>query len=318
MSELTGNELTGTTGLRYRNLRTIAIVVATVGITGFLVIVGQPVAAGLIPLIAGLLLVIEQRNARAQALARLIDARQMIDKLEVPPGAWGDLSRAINGLMQERRVEQRIRSLSAAALPNDAIEALLNGGLRRAAEPRHVAVLLVSFGGAHQLNPPARHAALQAWQALADAARQQAHMHDALLQPCGDTIMLVFGAFSDRPADAALHAALGAANALRRIWSDIGVGAGKPLAISLAAGPALIAMLPGLGCCVLGTPVEQALQIERFALSAPHNRLLCSESAYYVLRRANGTGWSPTEYRALGSDGKTHVVYSWNGYAFEQ
>lgn len=80
----------------------------------------------------------------------------------------------------------------------------------------------------------------------------------ALLQPCGDAVMLVFGAFDDRTSSEALREALGAAEQLQRAWQATFVGAG-PLALALASGYALAAALPGLGFCVVGAPVEQAV-----------------------------------------------------------
>src|SRR5919202_473212 len=63
-----------------------------------------------------------------------------------------------------------------------------------------------------------RRAGLAAWQALALAAQAAAEQYGALLQPCGDAVMLVFGAFEDRPSRQSLHDALAAADLIQRSW----------------------------------------------------------------------------------------------------
>jgi hypothetical protein len=77
----------------------------------------------------------------------------------------------------------------------------------------------------------------------------------------------------------------------------------------MASGTALVAMLPGLGYCVLGAPVDQVLTLGRLALGTPAFRLLCDESAYFALRRNAPQGWSLTSLRLPGEAGKPQPVY---------
>src|SRR5689334_14179909 len=185
------------------------------------ILIGQFAALALLPPIALLLLALDRRDRRAQLLAARIADDGHVDKLEVPHGAWGDLARAVNGLLQERRVEQRLRVALPSPLPLEAVQSLLGGDLAAGGQSRPVAVLLV---GAPVRAPAWEHGlrrgGLAAWQALALTAQQAAQQHGALLQPCGDAVMLVFGAFEDRPARESLRHALAAAALLQRTWRD--------------------------------------------------------------------------------------------------
>src|SRR5262249_1456691 len=127
--------------------------------------------------------------------------------------------------------------------------------------------------------------------------------------PCGDAIMLAFGAFAEQSPGETLRAALAAAEALQRSWRDGAIKAGGPLILSLASGHALAIVLPGLGYCVVGGPVEQAGQLQHLARHARRQGLVCSEGVYYVLRHANGAGWQPTELRIPLADRPPQVVY---------
>lgn len=276
--------------------------------TGALLRIGQPVAALLAPLIIGLLVELRWRDRRALALARRLAHNQAPEKIEVPSGAWGELARAVNHVQQQRRLEQRLQVVAAVPLPEDALQAILDGEQPSQTDPRVVTVLLVSCGDAHRADPRQRHELLEAWQALARAAQEQARAHGALLQPCGDALLLAFGAFTERTADASAQAALQTAESLRQTW-ECRQQLGAPLALSIASGTALIAMLPGLGYCVLGAPVDQALTLGRLALGSPAYRLLCDEGAYFALRRNTAQGWSLTDLRLPGETGKPQPVY---------
>src|SRR6185312_1743070 len=111
-------------------------------------------------------------------------------------------------------------------------QALLSGRLAPAGERRLTAILLVSYAGRIGADRErGQRATLTAWRALAHEAHQQAQDHGALLQPCGDAIMLAFGAFREQPIGASLGAALAAAEALRRAWRAGGINAGGPLVV---------------------------------------------------------------------------------------
>jgi class 3 adenylate cyclase len=301
---------TKATGSFHHHIRFAALIIVFVIAGTVLILAGQYVALVLLPLIVLLLLAVERRDRRALALAaRLADDRQ-VDKLEVPPGPWGELARAVNSLLQDRRVEQRLRAALPLPLPIEAVQSLLGGDLAAGGQSRPVAVLLV---GAPVRAPAWEHGVrrggLAAWQALAIMAQQAAQQHGALLQPCGDAVMLVFGAFEDRPARESLRQALAAAAALQRAWRDSGeIGA---LALALSSGHALAAALPGMGFCVVGAPVEQAVGLQQLAARARRSGLLCSEEAYHTFRRDDGAAWQPTDLRVSVANRPPQVVYRW-------
>ena len=272
---------------------------------------GQLAASALIPLVALLAHAIERRDQRSQALARRIADRQDVEKIEVPSGAWGALARAVNGLLHERLLEQRLREALPAPLPIEAVHSLLGGDLLTQGQSRQVAVLLVGAPvRAPAWDQGVRRSGLVAWQALAHAAHDIAQGYGALLQPCGDAVMLVFGAFDDRTSSEALREALGAAEQLQRAWQATFVGAG-PLALALASGYALAAALPGLGFCVVGAPVEQAVGLQQLALRARRSGLMCSEESYRSLRREQAAGWQPTDLRVSIANRPPQMVYRW-------
>jgi class 3 adenylate cyclase len=269
---------------------------------------GQPVGALLLPLIGVLLAALTRRDRRARALAQRIAAERLDEKIEVQPGALGDLDRAVNGLLQARRIQQRLISVVPAPLPPEATQALLGGQLATHGQPRMVAILLASCAGhrasARPHEPPA---ALRPWLKLAQAAQEQAQCHGALLQPCGDAVMLVFGAFADQPVGESLRVALRVGDELQRRWR---AGAEQQLVLSLAIGLTVAAALPGLGYCVLGAPVGEAVQLQQLALQSSQYSVLCGEGVYYALRQNLATDWHPTELRIPVAERGAQVVYA--------
>lgn len=290
----------------------LASAALTVLLTIVFALTDQPAAAALVPAVAVLIVVLARREAQARALARRISADPSLDKLEVPAGAWGELCRAINGLLQERRARQRLATMLPAPLSDGTLRAFAEGRLQEGSEPRVVAVMVVSCGALHD-ERRTRRTAPTALKALAAAAQGQAQRHDALLQPCGDAIMLVFGAFADQSSEATLRAAHSAAEGIQRAWRADETGVAEPLAISLTCGPAWLVALPGLGVSAVGQPVNQAVQISRLATESPRYRLLCSENAYYMLRRTSGPGWEPAGVQPPVGAGRATTVYGWNG-----
>jgi class 3 adenylate cyclase len=290
--------------------RRIALLVAALAIaTALLLWLGQPAGAALLPLAGLLLRALLQRDRRARALARQIASRRFDEKIEVRDGAWGELGRSVNGLMQAQRVQERLRAVLPAPLPAEALQALLGGQLSTAGEPRMTTVLLVSCAGcaAHERD---QRGALVAWRALAQDAYDLAQHHSALLQPCGSAILLAFGAFVDQPIGESLRAALAAAEALQHSWRDSVEGAVAPLVLSLSIGPALAAALPGLGYCVLGVPVEEAVQLQQLAHQMGQHGLISGERVYYARRQADGEGWQPTDLRIPVPNRVAQVVYA--------
>jgi class 3 adenylate cyclase len=288
-----------------------ALITALAAAAALLIWAGQLAAAVLLGLIMLLVRAIERRDQRAQALARLIAADQQSEKIEVPHGAWGELTRAVNGLLQERRVAERLRQALPAPLPLAAVHSLLGGELLTGGQSRSVAVLLVSAPArAPAWEHGVRRGGLVAWQALAQAAQEAAQHYGALLQPCGDAVMLVFGAFEEQPAYESLRDALEAAALLQRGWLAYSE-TGAALSLALASGYALAVALPGLGFCVVGAPVEQAVSLQQLAVHARRFGLMCSEEAYQSLRREHGSAWHPTDLRVSIANRPPQVVYRW-------
>src|SRR5262245_7692264 len=122
--------------LAHGRLVRLIILTLTIILTVLFALLNQPAAAALIPLIAGLLVAIVRRDARAREIARRVVAGEPIEKLEVPGGAWGQLCRAVNGLLQERRTQQRLQEALPLALPEGALAALLNGSAATSGELR--------------------------------------------------------------------------------------------------------------------------------------------------------------------------------------
>jgi hypothetical protein len=296
----------------YRQFALSATLIAALAVAAALLIwAGQLAAAVLLALIMLLVRAIERRDQRALALARLIARDQQSEKIEVPHGAWGELTRAVNGLLQERRVAERLRQALPAPLPLAALHSLLGGDLLMAGEARAVAVLLISAparapAGEHGI----RRGGLLAWRALAQAAQEAAQRYGALLQPCGDAVMLVFGAFEEQPGYESLRHALEAAALLQRGWIAHSEN-GASLSLALASGYALAVALPGLGFCVVGTPVEQAVSLQQLALHSRRFGLMCSEEAYQSLRREHASAWQPTDLRVSIANRPPQVVYRW-------
>lgn len=295
------------------HLRTIGLVIILAFAAALLFWSGQLAAIAMLPLVLLLLRTLEVRDRRAQALARRIADAEQTEKVEVADGAWGELARAINMLLHERLVGQRMRDALPAPLPLEAVQSLLGGELATNGRARQVAVLLISA----PVRAPAweqgvRRAGMTAWQALANATQGVAQQYGALLQPCGDAVMLVFGAFDERLLPEALRDAQAAAEQIEQGWRA-GYPGGNPLALALAGGYALAAALPGLGFCVVGTPIEQAVSLQQLALRARRFGLICSEEAYQALRRDPGAAWQPTDLRVAQANRPPQVVYRWGG-----
>jgi hypothetical protein len=229
-------------------------------------------AAGLL---AGLLLLLWDRAERERDMRRMAAALADDDieaKLEVAEGAWGELCHAINRLLQQRRSEQQLHRL-IADLPAPLAARLANLTLPPDGLACEVVVLgLGSLPGAGDPVEQLREASR--------AAAQQAGLHGALTIRAGNRLLLVFGGLGEARPEAALRAAQRAAFGLRDAW------AARPErlrpTLSLASGSARGVALPGLGYCVIGPPIDQALALLDAGRPAA---LICSERAYMSLRR---------------------------------
>jgi class 3 adenylate cyclase len=259
---------------------------------------------------------------RIVALTRRIVTGDLSRKLEVSDGAVGALCHAVNGLLQQRRVQERLQAL-LPALPVSVHQRLLDdpASMRFGQNTPLATVLLVGRAGPGARNPddPRKNAAVCLL--LAEEAQQQAGRYGALMQLCGESLLLVFGALEPQSRAAGLQAALETAQALRQRWDEAGPLARGRLSLSIASGNVVAGVLPGLGYSAFGPPIEQALRLQHLAAACPEYALLCSEDAYASLRRATGSPepavgaatpaeWLPTDLRLLQPGRPPQAVYA--------
>lgn len=206
-------------------------------------------------------------------------------KLEVADGAWGELCHALNRLLQQRRAEQQLRQL----LPT-----LPAAGAARLAElrppPEGLPCEVVVLALAH---PAALGDPVAVMRDTAYTALHQAQLHDALLARWGEGVVLIFGALGPQGGAQALRGAYQAARAISAAWA-VALPAQRPR-LTMAAGQGRAVILPGLGLTVVGSPVEQAIALQRHTPGAP---LICNEDAYLGLRRLGAI--PPSETLAQG------------------
>lgn len=240
-------------------------------------------------------------------LAARIAAGNYNTKIEVQEGAWGALCHAVNTLLQQQRLHQHTESLHPF-LPDEASARLLGTTLPADGTPRMLTILVVGYTRTPGPQSDVARSHLQALHRLSIAIQQQAERHNALLERCGDLILLAFGAFDETPRTKTLRSALQTMQVLRQTWdSNSPRGA---LTFSLASGDALAVVLPGLGYTVIGSPVAHALQLQPLAMTHPEYALLCSEEAYMTLRRLDSTNWLSTGLRLPYPDQPPQVVYA--------
>jgi len=213
----------------------------------------------------------------------------------------------VNTLLQQQRLHQHTESLHPF-LPVDASARLLGTTLPPDGTPRMLTILVVGYTGTLGSQSDVARSHLQALHRLSTTIQQQAERHNALLERCGDLILLAFGAFDETPRTKTLRSALQTMQVLRQTWdSSSPRGA---LTFSLASGEALAVALPGLGYTVIGSPVAHALQLQPLAMTHPEYALLCSEEAYMTLRRLDSTNWLSTGLRLPYPDQSSQVVYA--------
>jgi hypothetical protein len=242
-----------------------------------LLVRGQLLALALV--LALSLLLGDRMRTRAwlRRIARRIEQRQPLAKLEVGRGTWGQLSRAINGLMQEQHSLLHRARLQPRALPTAALEYLYDETVPDEGWEREVAVLAL---GTREQGVP-RH---ERWLLLAELATAEAEHHQALLLPCASGLQLVFGAVREQQLAVSLGRALSAAQTIAERYGE--VTHSRPAA-GLASGVVLATLAGGLGFSVVGTPVEQALALQQLALQRGAAQLLCDERDY--LRLSQGS-----------------------------
>lgn len=282
-----------------------AILLVSLALAGFLFSIQQPLAALLAPIIGLLLVLVVQRDARAREIAAIVSTGESPEKLEVPAGTWGELYRAINRLLQERRTQQRLSQALPLTLPDHAVRELLENRPLVGHSQRVVTVLLIS--SALPTTEPNR-SLLDTWRLCADIAREQARQAAALVQPTSNGVLLVFGAFADESPETSLRHALQAVQQIEQRWQTPSTS-DQPLSLSLTSGTVTVALLPGLGFCALGTAIEQVMLIDRTGAPQRGFRMLCDETVYFTLRRMSNQNWQPTGNQTTPRDGRPQAVY---------
>jgi hypothetical protein len=261
---------------------TLALVAAVA-----LIATGQILAGALLALLAVLLWERMRFLNWMRRVTQRIEQRQMFEKVEVEAGVWGELCRAINGLLHEQHALRHRASLQPHSLPQSALAALLGGALPPS-QHRDVAVIVIGLpmddATADQIHN---------WRALQQLARAEAERYEALLLPCGLGVQLVFGAFDDRPLAESVRLA---ATVARAIADGYAAACHGLLAAGLASGDALTMHEPVAGFSVLGSVVEQALRLQQTAASSGEALLLCGERDYmrlYTEAMPRVHSWAP-------------------------
>lgn len=250
---------------------------------GTLLWLNQPLAAVLVPLIMFLLMMQARWRGRVRTLAWQLMHYQSLQKFEVPRGEWGNLYRALNRVTQSRRIQQRVHTSLLPVFPDDAIEILLDEKNMGTSDVRSVVVLSIRYTPNKQQREDLRDTFDQ-WREFMAFAQQRGQQYNALIQPCGDGYMLVFGAFQNQSMDALLATTIHVAEELRRQWSEEQADYGETLHMYLTSGPVLIATVSGIGCCVFGTPVQQVLSADHWIPCEGNTRLLCCADTYMLLQ----------------------------------
>lgn len=228
-------------------------------------------AAGLSLLAAWLLIAAVRHEQALQKVAASLAVDGAEPKLEVGPGALGELCRQINRVLQQRRTQQRL--LTMLPSPPPAVAARLADlvvppeGLAA-----QIAVLAIRLPGGNE-------STAADLQMVAGEAVRQAALHGALLSRNGNVLLLSFGALGGT-ADAATRSAFRTAFGLHAAWHELPEAA-RP-ALCLTSGMVEALVVPGLGYTVIGAPLNEAVAL---LATAPADTLHCDEATYLHLRR---------------------------------
>jgi hypothetical protein len=209
-------------------------------------------------------------------LAAHLSRGETLTKLEVGHGAWGTLCHAVNNLVQQQRLFQRSRDL-LPSLPEEMLNGLLEGEISTGQTTQRATVLLLGWR-------PSQHATTREiaedWKRFAQNAQQAAAPHGALVQRCGDHLLLVFGLGRNSTTTPGLRSAL---ETIRTLSSTS--QRRMQLSMALSAGPLLAGAIDGLGYGVIGQPLTRAQHLlGRLDHYAAFN-LLCDEESYVGLRQ---------------------------------
>ena len=205
---------------------------------------------------------------RMAYLATQLNRAGTLEKLEVSADpSSAALDQALNAAIQRTREQARTSQEMREYVP--AVEDEPDG------VPRSVAVLALGLREHDQSSTsPETMAQLRR---IADTVVNVAERSSALLQMQGSgTFALIFAAFSQEPAARSAKAALEAAKEFSTTHPDLHFG--------LSSGTGLPCRLPGAGYTVIGSPLEEAIRLHRFAASWDEYRLLCPEPVALLLR----------------------------------
>ncbi len=236
-----------------------------------------------------------------------IASGQPLSKIEVQEDALGELCHAVNNVLQQQRLYHHTQAL-LPTLPTRATMTLCHTHIPDEGIPHTVTILVVGYTRATPRQPAATDQHIQALRNLAAVLQEQIETHHALVERCGDLLLLAFGAFDTIPLTTTNRQAVQTAQALRQTWnSNSPRGA---LTFSLSSGSALALVLPGLGYTMIGAPLQQALHIHQIALAHPSYSLLCSEECYVTLRHTIDAAWTVLSPRVLSPDQRDQAVYA--------
>jgi|HigsolmetaAR202D_1030399.scaffolds.fasta_scaffold02377_11 hypothetical protein len=208
-------------------------------------------------------------------LATHLSRGETLNKLEVSHGAWGRLCHAVNNLVQQQRLFQRSRDL-LPSLPEEMLNGLLEGEISTGQTTQVATVLLLGYQPSQAAT--AREIA-EEWKRFAQLVQQAAAPHGALVQRCGDQLLLVFGLGRQSLSTPGLRSALETLRILLTSpYSD-------RLQMALSAGPLLAGAIDGLGYGVIGQPLTRAQHLLGRLNHYAAYHLLCDEECYVGLRQ---------------------------------
>ncbi|MEM8531211.1 MAG: hypothetical protein AAGF95_10240 [Chloroflexota bacterium] len=263
---------------------------------GILLWLKQPLAALLVPFIILLLVLQFLWQGRLRNLAQQLRYHQSLQKFEIPRGEWGNVYRALNNVTQARRVQQRVHSRLMPSLPADAVAMLMdegNGG--HASDVRNVVVLSIRYTASKQQREDLQ-SSFDRWREFVCLVQQFGQQYNALIQPCGDGYLLVFGGFQNQPIGSLLQTVIQVAEELQQRWSQDQMSYAMPLHMYLTSGSVLIATVPGVGCCVFGPAVQQMSSVDDWIPCGSDSQLMCCVDTYRLLQQAHPMF---SEYNAL-------------------
>ncbi len=234
---------------------------------------------------------------RVDRLAAQLRSLTSLEKIEIPDStSAGTLDQALNDAIQHAREQALAGKLAPQLIPRRAALQLLS---ESDGTPRSVAVL--ALGLREQDHAGVSPETMEHLREIAGTVVEVAEQRSALLQMQGSsTFALIFAAFAQEPAARSAKAALDAATEL--------LAAHPALYFGLSSGTGMPCTLPGAGYTVIGSPLEEAIRLQRLAATWNEYRLLCPEPVALLLR-PHAAG-SRTSLQLTSSHAPSLPVYS--------